>query len=254
MMKVLIVEDERLIRKGIIYTIDWLSMDCVIAGEAKDGEEGLEKIKELKPDIVIADIKMPKKSGIEMLKAAKEELDISFESIILTSYSDFEYAREAIHLGVSEYLLKPIDDGKLEELIQKIGLRVEQRHKQEVYEKKANNNSLENLQIKTYKNPYVIDTINKIKENYNTKLTLEAVAEEMNISVTYLNKKLKEETAATFLELLNRYRVTKAGELLQTGKYRVYEISEMTGFSDYKHFCSVFKRYTGSSPTSFTKN
>lgn len=79
------------------------------------------------------------------------------------------------------------------------------------------------------------------------------MAEKLDISVTYLNKKLKEETSSTFLDLLNRYRVTKAGELLQTGRYKVYEVSDMTGFSDYKHFCAVFKKYTGTAPTGFVK-
>ena len=98
MLKVLIVEDEDIIRKGLAYTIDWLSVGYVLAGEAANGEEGIEKIIELKPDVVIADIMMPKVNGLEMIQRASEE--VQFKSVILTSYAEFEYAKSALKLGV----------------------------------------------------------------------------------------------------------------------------------------------------------
>lgn len=250
MIKVLIVEDEELIRKGLIYTIDWMAMGCIIVGEAKDGEEGLVQIEKLKPDVVITDIRMPKMTGIEMIAEAQNRNQEDFVPVILTSYSDFEYARTSIRLGVFEYLLKPVSDEALKEVME----RVERKHQQEIQAQQPEHQKISwALQESSFKNPYVIRAIEEIKKNYQHKITLQMVADKLNISVTYLNKKLKEETSATFLDLLNRYRVTKAGELLQTGEYRIYEVSEMTGFSDYKHFCAVFKKYTGMIPTSFTK-
>ena len=113
MLKVLIVEDEDIIRKGLAYTIDWVSMGYTVVGEAANGEEGLEKIKELIPDVVIADIRMPKLDGITMIREASKY--IKFESIILTSYAEFEYAQQAIGLKVFDYMLKPIDEAALQE-------------------------------------------------------------------------------------------------------------------------------------------
>lgn len=92
MIKVLIIEDENLIRKGLINTIDWLSMECIIAGEASNGKEGLKTIIEIKPDLVITDIKMPIMNGMDMLQEASEIYD--FEKIILTSYGEFPYAKK----------------------------------------------------------------------------------------------------------------------------------------------------------------
>ena len=81
MLRVLIAEDEDIIRKGLVYTTDWLSMGCVVVAEAADGQEGLEKILEVKPDVVIADICMPCLDGIEMIREASKT--VKFRSIIL---------------------------------------------------------------------------------------------------------------------------------------------------------------------------
>ena len=107
MYKVLLAEDEDIIRKGLMFTADWGAWNCLVAGEASDGEEGVEKIRQIKPDIVVADIRMPVKSGLKMLEETIGEY--GYEAIILSGYSDFEYARQALRLGVTEYLLKPVD-------------------------------------------------------------------------------------------------------------------------------------------------
>ena len=111
MYRVLIVEDEDIIRKGIAYTMDWMSMDCVIAGEAANGKEGVEKILELRPDIVVADIMMPYMNGIEMIRSTKDQ--VPYKSILLTSYAEFSYAKQAIDLKVSDYLMKPVEEEEI---------------------------------------------------------------------------------------------------------------------------------------------
>ena len=96
MLRVLIVEDEDIIRKGIAYTMDWTSMGCTIVGEAANGKEGIEKILDLKPDIVLTDIMMPFMDGIEMIRQTTDQ--VHYKSIILTSYAEFTYAKQAIDL------------------------------------------------------------------------------------------------------------------------------------------------------------
>ena len=118
MLRILIAEDEDVIRRGLVCTTDWLSMDCVVVAEASDGQEGLEKILESRPDVVIADICMPCLDGIEMIRQAEGTL--RFKSILLTSYEDFEFAKRAIEAKVSAYLLKPVDEEELARVIVQI--------------------------------------------------------------------------------------------------------------------------------------
>lgn len=254
MLKVLIVEDEDIIRKGLAYTIDWLSLGYVLVGEAANGEEGCEKIIEMQPDVVLTDIMMPKLNGLEMIRKAQEQ--VRFKAVILTSYAEFDYAREAIELKAYDYLMKPVDMDKLKDVMNKLRAEIESDHEKEQILKNRNQginiDAFYNYDL--YTNPYVRKVIDVIKERYMEKLSLESLSEELMVSSSYLSRKIKEETGHTFLDFLNMYRVVQAISLLKEGTYRVYQISDMTGFSDYKHFCTVFKRYTNSSPTEFIKS
>lgn len=253
MLKVLIAEDEDIIRKGLAYTIDWLSIGYVLVGEAANGEEGIEKILELKPDVVLADIMMPKVNGLDMIRRAREE--VRFKSVILTSYAEFDYAKTAIELKAYDYLMKPVDVDKLKEVMGKLRTDIEKENEKElIYQQKNQGMDIELLSSSdSYKNPYVKKTIDFIKKRYIEKLSIESISEELEVSTSYLSRKFKEETGHTYLDFLNKYRVQQAIRLLDEGMYRVYQISDMTGFTDYKHFCSVFKRYTNTSPTEFMK-
>jgi two-component system response regulator YesN len=110
-MKIVVVEDEMRTRKGIVQLINQISSNYQIVGEASNGIEGEKIVAEKKPDLIITDIKMPDMSGLEMLDNLKR-YNLKHKSIILSGYSEFEYAKRAIKVGVYEYLLKPftVDD------------------------------------------------------------------------------------------------------------------------------------------------
>lgn len=254
MLKVLIVEDEDIIRKGLAYTIDWLSMDCVIVGEASNGAEGEEKILELKPDIVLADIMMPRQNGIEMIRRTREL--VNFKSIILTSYAEFDYAKQAIDVKVSEYLLKPVEEEQLRDVIFRIRPEIEREKEALLIRQSGEGNTLDlndYIDMAHAENPHVKKALEIIESRYASKINVEDVADEIGVSVSYLSRKFKAVTGHTYLDFLNQYRIRQAVGLLRTGRYRVYEVSDMTGFTDYKHFSAVFRRYTDKSPTEFTK-
>ena len=127
MISVFLVEDEIVMREGIRSNINWSAEGYKFVGEAGDGELAYPMIRDLKPDIVITDIRMPFMDGLELSRLIKKELP-STRIIILSGYDDFQYAREAISIGVTDYLLKPISGAQLLEAIGKVsdGIKAEQ--------------------------------------------------------------------------------------------------------------------------------
>lgn len=112
MLKMIIADDERLIRESLNKLMDWHSVGVEVVGIASDGITALELIESLKPDILLSDIAMPNLNGIELIKTLKEK-NIKCEIIFLSAYSNFEYAQSAIRYGAFDYILKPIDEDKL---------------------------------------------------------------------------------------------------------------------------------------------
>ncbi|MCI7766595.1 MAG: response regulator transcription factor [Oscillospiraceae bacterium] len=146
MFKVLLVDDEPNVRLGIKMMIPWEDIGCEIIGEAEDGDDGLSKIMLSRPDIVIADIKMPGKTGIEMTEAAKA-LGFKGKVIILSGYSDFSYAKTAISLGVENFILKPVDEDELTEAIKAAGEKI-RNEREKSYQQEIGSEYLYEQQVK----------------------------------------------------------------------------------------------------------
>lgn len=123
MIKVFLVEDEIIIRKGIRNNVDWNSYGFEFVGEAGDGERAYPMILKSKPDILLTDVKMPFMDGLELSRLVKKALPKT-KIIILSGYDEFDYAKEAIKIGVSEYLLKPVTSVNLVEALKKAGERI----------------------------------------------------------------------------------------------------------------------------------
>ena len=126
MLKVFLVEDEYVVREGIKNIIDWKGHGYDFCGEAGDGEVAYSMIQKLKPDIVITDIKMPFMDGITLSRMIKSEFPW-IEIIILTGYEDFQFAREAIKIGVSCYLLKPVNGENLIKEVDAISEKIREK-------------------------------------------------------------------------------------------------------------------------------
>lgn len=142
---VVIIDDEYLIIEGLKMLIDWEELGCEIIGSAADGDQGLELIRQVKPDIVITDIRMPNTTGIEMIRNALSICNCKF--IVLSGYSDFSYAKQCMSLGVQEYLLKPIEEDLLIQSLKKTiqQINAEQDHVHEVEQLTMQNSLLQEL-------------------------------------------------------------------------------------------------------------
>ena len=162
MYKVLIVDDEPIIRKGLRNIINWKNFECEVVAEAADGLDGLELIRKHRPDIIITDIKMPETDGLSMIKQIKEDVPDS-KIIILTGHRNFDYAHEAVKLGVTDFLLKP---SRIEELTSAISRAVKELNFQKQRSEELNKLSqLFNQNISVLREKLLYDIIYEINTN-----------------------------------------------------------------------------------------
>ena len=122
MYKVLIVEDEDIIRKGLMFMVNWQQAGCVVAGEAADGLEGLEKIRETRPDIVIVDINMPVMDGLQatrFIRMSEKEDSVSIPIIAMSANAFSEDMKKSMESGMNGHLVKPIEVEKTRKLLEK---------------------------------------------------------------------------------------------------------------------------------------
>ncbi len=130
MWKVILVEDEDLLREGLTQFVDWKGLGFEIAGEAENGLQGLQLAKEICPEVVFTDIRMPGMDGIAMTEQIKQ-LYPQTVVVILSGYDEFEYARQAVRLGVTDYLLKPVEPEQVEALMRRISAELTDRRKKQ---------------------------------------------------------------------------------------------------------------------------
>ena len=117
--KILLVDDEEEVRTSIIRKIDWEKTGFTVIGDAENGRDALEKIELLEPDVVLTDIRMPYMDGLE-LAAELHRSRPSIRLVIFSGYDDFEYAKQAIRLDITEYILKPVNARELTEILEKL--------------------------------------------------------------------------------------------------------------------------------------
>ncbi len=132
MLKVFLVEDESIVREGLRDNIPWEQYGYQFMGEASDGEMALPMIRKLQPDVLITDIKMPFMDGLSLSKIATQEIP-GIKIIIISGYDEFEYARQAIRVGVEQYLLKPITRNALQKVLLEIREKIENEQEQKNY-------------------------------------------------------------------------------------------------------------------------
>ncbi len=243
MLKVLVVDDESMVRRGIVLGFDWAALGCVIVGEATNGEEGLAAVESYNPNLIITDVRMPRMDGIEMLGELRRRGNRA-HVILLTAYSDFSYARSALQYGADDYLLKPFHNQDLVAAIDRIQQKVQER------------SALTPQDVlplaKGDKSKYVLLAMNYIAEHYRDPgIGITLIAQSLGVSEGHLSHVFKKETSYTIIGYLTQYRVHMAMELLQDCRYKIYEVAEMVGYRDVAYFGSTFKKLTGLSPSEY---
>ena len=248
MLKVLVVEDVEMIRKGIVLAVDWAALDCVVVGEAANGLQALEAVERYAPSLIITDLKMPVMDGLEMLRQLRERGNNAFV-IILTAYDSFAYAQTALRLGAVDFLLKPFHDGELEQAVTRLKQRMDRAG--QGGEKGPAPLPLPELK-KGDKSKYVLEAMAYIGEHYHEpNIGVAAIAQHLGISEGHLSHTFKKETDYTLLNYLTRYRIHRAMELLRDCRLKVYEVAEQVGYRDIAYFSATFKKLVGMSPSEY---
>lgn len=238
MYRVVLVDDERLIIKGLSSVVPWAELGCQVAGTAYDGAAGLALIRQLQPDIVLTDIRMPNMDGLTMLAALRSEFP-RMQMSVLTAYRDFEYARQALNLGVCRYLLKPSDLNEIQEAVRLMASRLDALYADAPApeEEGAAGNFI------------VQAALAYMREHYAEQhLSLSEVAEHVYVSQWHLSKLLNRVTQQSFFDLLGGIRIEKAKALLADPARRIHEVAESVGYTDVAHFSKSFKKYAGFTP------
>ena len=240
MYRVILVDDERLIIRGLSSVVPWAELGCEVAGVAYDGKSGLELIRSLNPDIVMTDIRMPNMDGLTMLAAIRSEYP-QIQTAVLTAYRDFDYARQALTLGVCRYLLKPSNLDELKETVRLMASRLDTMP--------ARKDEPEEETVHAAGNHLVRAALAYIRERCSEQhLSLGEVADHVYVSQWHLSKLLNRETGQSFFDLLGSMRISRAKELLADASMRIQDVAEATGFSDVAHFSRSFKRFAGCTP------
>lgn len=260
MYKVIIVDDEPIIVRGLESAINWEQFGCSVVGTAGNGIEGMEIIRKEKPDILISDICMPGMDGLCMIAALKSEFP-NMEVTILTGYRDFDYAQEAIRLGVCRFLLKP---SKMEEIQEALEVMIgnlnnnltensQVSHILEVSEEAVDTEENQDVEIvdNAASSFIVKNALVYIEHNYRDRLKLADVADNVYVSQWHLSKLLNRFTGQNFSEILNNVRMEEAKKLLENPSLRIGDIAEEVGFLDMAHFSRVFKKQVGVSANEY---
>ncbi|HJB35791.1 MAG TPA: response regulator [Candidatus Blautia merdipullorum] len=240
-MRILIAEDERRAMRGLKNLITSISEEYEVVAEASNGRQALELIQIVKPDVVFTDLKMPYMDGMSLIKAA-QAAGISAQYVIVTAYEEFEAAREAIVLGVKDYLVKPITYDEVAELMKRLEKKGGDRGRKEELGK------LKERYPDAH--PLVIKCLNFIERGYGSKINQKELAESLGVSQEYLCYLFNKNIGETFSKFVKNYRIETAKKLLLNG-YPKEELPYHVGFSDPKYFNKVFREIAGMSVSDF---
>ncbi|WP_226036177.1 response regulator transcription factor [Aquibacillus saliphilus] len=235
MKNVLLVEDEQVIRVGIKALLEDVITGYKVMWEAPNGHKALELLNVVIPDIVITDIRMPEMNGIQFITLLRDKLP-QVPVIVISGYDDFNYARDALKLGVKDYLLKPVNRSELASILHNIA-------KEDKSKKSGSNNSEESLHIRQIKE--VIET------HLEEDLTLSFISKTLNLHPNYISQLFKQQTKVNLSDYIVTKRMNKAEKLLVETKLKIYDIANLSGYSNPKHFASVFKKVIGKTPNQY---
>lgn len=242
MIQVLIADDEKIIREGLKHQLEESGIEIESIFLASNGLEALELIEKHRPEILLLDINMPVKNGLEIIEDAMKINPLA-KIILISGYDEFQYAQKAISLGVSDYLLKPVNIATLKNTVSKAVGQYQNR----LWEVSQLNRNKEEQETS------LEELIPYIKAHFtDSSISLSTLAEHFHVSDAYLSRLIRKQCGNSFSDLLLQLRMELAKSLLEDHHtHMIYEVATLVGYSSQHYFCRMFKEYTGVSPTDY---
>ena len=252
---ILIVDDEHRSREGMKRILDTWADGTIEIISAEDGTSALQLLAEREIHLVITDIRMPEMNGLLMVRELKGKLQHQPVVMICSGYSEFDYAQEAITLGVVNYLLKPIKKQKLIEAVEQ-ALEVEEKRRRAGMMEKIVDEKLIPSRQEGQAGPSsspVQEAIDYVEKHIHLPLSLREVADHVHLNASYFSVLFKEKTGLTYSEYVTRSRLQAAKRLLISTPHSVNDIAEQVGYRTAKYFITLFKTREGITPSQYRK-
>ena len=252
MLKVLLVDDEAPILNNLNKVIPWTDMGMEVIGLARSGMDALVFAEEHDPDLGLWDIRMPVMDGITFITKLRDN-GSSAEIFLLTGYQEFEYAREAIKLGVKDYISKPIHYFELEERIREIGEEIRKKQAKEKYFSTVSliDSEMDPDSVKKAPEQLMMSAVDYINTHLGADLGIEELSDYLGISSSYFCLLFKNHIGITFVEYLTKQRMEAAKFLLNNSDKNITQIGAFVGYHERRYFTKVFQKATGMTPSEF---
>ena len=240
-LRVLLVDDEVMIREGFKQLFDWQAHDCEVVGEACDGMEALTQIDTLRPDIVIMDINIPIMNGLKVIQLSRiKHPNTAF--VIVSGYDDFSYCREALRLQITDYILKPVNYEEFGTCIDNLKISLFERRVSSAAEPEKQEERA------------ITGITRYLQEHLAEEISLSVLAEQFHLNPQYISQLFKSEIGVNFLVYLTNIRMEKAKKLLLSTALSIAEVAEQSGYGDYRVFTKVFKKSEGITPSQYRRD
>lgn len=239
MRQVILVDDEYWALKGMETLFPWADYAFEIAGSFDNPVMAFDAICDTRPDLVVTDIRMPEMSGLDLLGLSRQR-DVGSLFVMISGYSEFEYAREALRHGAFDYILKPITFEDAAGVLARIDARL------------ANGADAPEPPILS-SNQQLNDLLRYVRTHFRERLQLKELAAQFHLNPTYCSELFGRTTGMAFTKYVNQLRIERCCTLLSHTAMPIDEIAYDSGFSDYSHFHKVFKAAYGVSPLQYRK-
>ncbi|WP_163101093.1 response regulator transcription factor [Peribacillus alkalitolerans] len=237
-IKVLIVDDETIVRKGLMATVNWNKYGMKVIADAPNGKRAWEEFIKHQPEIVITDIVMPEENGLDLARKIKENHPQT-KILLLSCHKDFEYAQEGLKIGASGYLLKTtFEDEEMDHFLSTFKNEIQVKNP----EKEEDNQDY----------PKVIITVKEyIVTHLSEPISVNGIADFVGVSRSHLSTMFKKKTGISIHAFIEEKRIELSEQLLKSTALTIQEIGERVGIQDAKYFSKWYKKCTGSPPSKY---